>query len=152
MDNEVKGGAVVDILMVEDNDADARLTEEALKEGSINCRLSRVQDGLQAMAFLRREHPYEHAPRPNLILLDLNMPKMDGMEVLTILRGDEDLSGIPVVVLTTSSAEEDIAMSYSLKANCYIKKPVDFDQFIDVVREIEHFWFSVASLPRNGGR
>ena len=139
----------INILMAEDNDADARLAEEALVEGKIKNNLFRVKDGVEAMAFLKNEPPYTDAPRPDLVLLDLNMPRKNGMEVLGEVKNDPSLSGIPVVVLTTSSAENDIVESYNLKASCYIRKPVDFEQFIDVVKEIEHFWFSVVTLPHS---
>ena len=139
----------INILMAEDNDADARLTEEALLEGKIKNYLFRVKDGVEAMAFLRNDPPFSDAPRPDLILLDLNMPRKNGMEVLAEVKDDPVISGIPIVVLTTSGAENDIVESYNLKASCYIRKPVDFEQFIDVVKEIEHFWISVVTLPHS---
>lgn len=135
------------ILLVEDNDADVRLTEEALLDGKINNQIHRVKNGIEALAFLRQESPFEDSPRPDIILLDLNMPKMDGREVLKIMNEDPELATIPVIVLTTSEAEQDIAKSYALKANCYISKPVDFKQFVEVVRSIELFWFTVVRLP-----
>lgn len=135
------------ILIAEDNDADMRLTEEALLDGKINTQLNRVKDGVEAMSFMRREPPYEDAPRPDIVLLDLNMPRMDGREVMEEMSKDENLMTIPVVVLTTSEAEADIVKSYRLKANCYITKPVDFNQFVNVVKSIEHFWFSIVRLP-----
>jgi len=138
----------IEILLVEDNPGDVRLTEEALKDGKILNNLNVVSDGSAAMAFLRREGGYATAPRPELILLDLNLPKKDGREVLAEIKKDEDLKCIPVVILTSSAAEQDIVKSYSLHANCYITKPVDLDQFIGVVKSIEHFWLSVVRLPQ----
>ncbi len=136
-----------EILLVEDNPGDARLAQEALKEGRMTSRLKVVVDGVEAMSFLRREGPYAGSPRPNLILLDLNLPRKDGRQVLAELKADEDLRRIPVVVLTTSQAEQDILRSYDLHANCYITKPVDLDRFISVVRSIEEYWCSVVTLP-----
>lgn len=138
----------VEVLLVEDNPADARLTEEALKEGKILNNLHLARDGVEAMDFLRRKEPFGNVPRPDLILLDLNMPKKDGREVLAEVKGDEDLRSIPVVVMTSSKAEEDIIRSYNLHANCYVTKPVDLDQFLVVVQAIENFWVSVVALPR----
>ena len=135
------------ILMVEDNDADARLAEEAFLDGKIHNHMYRVKDGIEAMAYLRNESPFSDAVRPDLILLDLNMPKMDGREVLTEIKKEPELSTIPVVVLTTSASDGDIIKSYNLQANCYITKPVDFNQFVEVIRSIESFWFTVVSLP-----
>jgi two-component system, chemotaxis family, response regulator Rcp1 len=135
------------ILLVEDNEGDARLAKEALKDGKINNDLYHVKDGIEAMAFLKGEGEYKDAPRPDVILLDLNMPRMDGREVLEAISKVPQLIHIPVIVLTTSQSEIDIVKSYSLNANCYISKPVDFDQFINVVQSIEHFWFSIVSLP-----
>lgn len=137
----------IEILLVEDNPGDVRLTKEALKEGKILNNLSVVPDGVEAMAFLRRESPYENAPRPELILLDLNLPKKDGREVLAEIKKDPGLKMIPVVVLTSSEAEQDIVKSYNLHANCYITKPVDLDQFIEVVQSVEHFWLAIVKLP-----
>ncbi|MBI5522156.1 MAG: response regulator [Desulfarculus sp.] len=136
------------VLMVEDNPDDVDLTREALKDAKVVVDMEVVQDGVEAMAFLRREGPYAHAPRPDLILLDLNMPRKDGREVLAEIKADPSLRRIPVVVLTTSQAEEDIMRAYDLHVNCYIAKPVDFEQFIKVVKAIEGFWFSVVTLPR----
>lgn len=144
--------APIVILLAEDNDSDARLTEEAMKESRFNHSLYRVKDGVDTMAFLHREAPYQDAPRPNLILLDLNMPKKGGLEVLEELKNNKSLAGIPVVVLTTSNAEADIVKSYKLKASCYVRKPVDFERFIDVVKDIEHFWLKVARLPSDYSR
>lgn len=135
------------ILLVEDNEGDARLAAEALKDGKISNQLHHVQDGVEAMAFLKREGEYKEVPRPDVILLDLNMPRMDGREVLEEMSKIPDLSNIPVIVLTTSESELDIVKSYSLNANCFISKPVDFEQFVNVVQSIEHFWFSIVSLP-----
>ena len=137
----------IEILLVEDNPGDVRLTVEALKEGKIRNHMSVVGDGEAAIAFLRREGAHADAPRPDLVLLDLNLPRKDGREVLEDIKEDEDLRRIPVVVLTTSKAEEDIVRMYDLHANCYITKPVNLDQFINVIKTIESFWFSVVSLP-----
>ncbi|HEY3306657.1 MAG TPA: response regulator [Candidatus Binatia bacterium] len=135
------------ILLVEDNPGDVRLTREALKEGKILNDLSVVGDGVEALAFLRREGRYAEAERPDLILLDLNLPKKDGREVLEEIKSDGDLKKIPVVVLTTSAAERDILNAYDLHANCYITKPVDLGQFIKVVQLIEDFWLMIVKLP-----
>lgn len=137
----------IDILLVEDNPGDVRLAVEALKEGRLPTRLTSVPDGVEAMAYLRREGPYANATRPHLVLLDLNMPRMDGRQVLAELKTDPKLRSIPVVVLTTSQAERDISQAYDLHANCFISKPVDLDRFITVVRAIEDFWCTVATLP-----
>jgi CheY-like chemotaxis protein len=146
--NNPGAGKPVEILLVEDNPGDVRLTIEGLKEGKVNNNLYVVEDGVEAMAFLRREGKYAEAVRPDLILLDLNLPKKDGREVLTEIKADENLRFIPVVVLTTSEAEQDILRAYSLHANCYITKPVDLEQFIAVVTSIEDFWFTIVKLPR----
>lgn len=140
----------IDILLVEDNPGDVRLTQEALRNGKVLNRLFVVSDGVEALAFLRREGKYADAPRPDLILLDLNMPRMDGRECLAILKADPDLRRIPVVILTTSDAEQDILRSYDLQANCYIAKPVDLEQFIRVVKQIREFWVSIVHLPGEG--
>ena len=137
----------VEILLVEDNPGDVRLTREALKKGHLWSRLAVVQDGIEALDYLRRTAPFQNATTPDLILLDLNLPKKDGREVLAEIKADETLRLIPVVVLTTSRAEEDILRSYKLHANCYITKPVDFAQFASVVQSIEDFWFTVVKLP-----
>jgi two-component system, chemotaxis family, response regulator Rcp1 len=139
--------APIEILLVEDNLGDVRLTMEALKDGKILNNLNVVMDGVEAMAFLHRKGKYADAPRPGLILLDLNLPKKDGREVLAEIKSDPDLKCIPVVILTSSAAEQDIVKSYRLHANCYVTKPVDLDQFIDVVQSIENFWFTVVNLP-----
>lgn len=140
-------GRPVNILLVEDNLGDVRLTQEALKEGKVLNNLSVARDGEEAMEFLGRKGKYANAARPDLILLDLNMPKKDGRAVLTDIKNDEELRSIPVVVLTTSVAEQDILKAYNLHANCYITKPVDLGQFIEVVKNINDFWFSVVKLP-----
>ncbi len=142
-------GRPIKILMVEDNPDDVDLTIEALKDGKIRNEMYVVNNGVDAIAFLRKEGEYERVPRPDVMLLDLNLPKKNGREVLAEIKSDPDLTMIPVVVLTTSDAEEDILKAYKLHANCYITKPVDFEQFIKVVKSIEQFWFSVVKLPRN---
>jgi chemotaxis family two-component system response regulator Rcp1 len=138
----------IEILLVEDNLGDIRLTEEALKESKVLSRLNVVRNGEDAVEYLRKTGGFTESRRPDLILLDLNLPKKNGREVLAEIKMDEDLKRIPVVILTTSEAEQDIIQSYNLHANCYIIKPVNFDQFANVVRSIEHFWFSVVKLPR----
>jgi CheY-like chemotaxis protein len=145
-------GIPVDILLVEDNEGDARLAKEALKESKVLNRVFHVIDGVEAMAFLRKESKYADVPRPHLILLDLNLPRKDGREVLSEIKNDENLKRIPVVVLTISNDEQDIFKTYNLHVNCFITKPIDFDQFLKVVRSIEDFWLSVVQLPRNGGK
>ncbi|MCU7905258.1 MAG: response regulator [Candidatus Thiodiazotropha sp. (ex Epidulcina cf. delphinae)] len=137
----------VEILLVEDNPGDARLAQEGMKEGKILNHLSVVSDGDQAMAFLGREGKYAEAPRPDLILLDLNLPKKDGREVLAEIKNNPELKRIPVVVLTMSKAEEDILRAYDLHANCYISKPLDLEKFLVVVDAIEQFWFTIVELP-----
>lgn len=137
----------VEILLVEDNPGDVRLTVEALRDGKVRNNLKVVGDGVDAMTYLRREGKYAGAARPDLILLDLNLPRKDGREVLSEIKSDADLRSIPVVILTTSQADQDIVKSYALNANCYVTKPVDLDQFISVVRSIEDFWFTVVTLP-----
>ena len=137
----------IDILLVEDNASDERLTREALKEGKVYSNLHWAKDGVEAMAFLRREGKYAAVPRPEIILLDLNLPRKDGREVLQEIKADEDLRRIPVVVLTTSKAEEDVLRSYNLHANCYVTKPVDLEKFIAVVKSIDAFWLTVVTLP-----
>jgi CheY-like chemotaxis protein len=139
---------IIDILLVEDNPDDVELTLEALSQTKLANRVAVVEDGVEAMAYLRKEGKYaESAIRPSLILLDLNMPRKDGRAVLQEIKLDQELSTIPVVVLTTSKAEEDIVKSYELHANCYISKPVDLTQFMKVVRAIDDFWFAIVSLP-----
>ena len=137
----------VNILLVEDNPGDVRLTKEAFKEAKVNNNLHIVSDGVEALDFLRRKGKYIGAPRPDIILLDLNMPKKNGREVLAEIKADPDLMRIPVLVLTISQAEEDILKSYNLHANCYIQKPVDINKFIDVVKSIEGFWLTIVKLP-----
>ena len=137
----------VEILLVEDNPGDVRLTREALREGKVYSNLHWVTDGVQAMEFLRRQGKYKDVPRPDIILLDLNLPRKDGREVLSDIKSDPDLSNIPVVVLTTSKAEEDVLRSYELRANCYVTKPVDLEKFIVVVQSIDKFWLTVVTLP-----
>lgn len=137
----------VEILLVEDNIADIRLTREVLKDSKVRNNLHSVMDGVEALSFLNQKGRYENVPRPDLILLDLNLPKKDGREVLQEIKNDPELKRIPVVILTTSKAEQDILKSYNLHANCYITKPVDLDQFIIVVKSIEEFWFTIVKLP-----
>jgi CheY-like chemotaxis protein len=140
-------GDQIEILLVEDNPDDADLTIDALREGKVRNRVSHVEDGVEAMAFLRRQGKYASAPRPDLILLDLNMPRKNGREVLAEVKQDPDLRRIPVVIMTNSDVETDIVAAYNLYVNCYVTKPVDLDQFIRVVKSIEHFWFSIVKLP-----
>ena len=140
-------GRPIEILLVEDSATDVMLAEEALADGKVRNHLSVVKDGVEAMAFLRKEGQYAASPRPDLMLLDLNMPRKDGREVLAEVKADANLKQIPVVVLTTSQAEPDVLKAYGLGANCYISKPVDFDQFAAVVHAIEQFWFTVVLLP-----
>lgn len=135
------------ILLVEDNPGDVRLTLEAFKEGKVNTDISVVNDGVEAMAYLYREGQYANAQKPDIILLDLNLPKKDGYEVLAEIKQDSNLKRIPVVILTTSEAERDILQTYYMHANCYITKPVDLEQFITVVKSIETFWINVVKLP-----
>ena len=137
----------IEILLVEDSPADVDLTREALEDAKVRNNLNVVNDGVEALAFLRREGGYAEAPRPDLILLDLNLPKKDGREVLAEIKADPILRRIPVVILTTSAAEQDILKSYDLHANCYISKPVDLDAFVEVVRSIEGFWLAIVRLP-----
>lgn len=140
-------GRPIEILLVEDSPSDTDLTLEALKDFKVRNHVSVVEDGVQAMQFLRRQPPYAQAPRPDMIMLDLNLPRKDGREVLAEIKTDDNLKTIPIVVLTTSRAEQDILRAYQLNANCYITKPVDFNQFLDVVRSIESFWLYVVTLP-----
>ena len=142
-----KGGGIIEILLVEDNPGDVRLTMEAWKEGKIRNHLHVAEDGVEALSFLRKEGKHAQAARPDLILLDLNLPRKDGREVLAEIKKDPNLKHIPVVILTTSKAEQDILKTYDLHANCYITKPLDMDQFIRVVRSIEDFWLSIVTLP-----
>lgn len=140
-------GDPIEILLVEDNPGDARLTMEALKEGKVRNNMRVVSDGVNAMAYLRREGEYANAERPDLILLDLNLPRKNGREVLAEIKEDPHLRRIPVVILTSSAAEEDLIKTYDLHANCYVTKPVGLDQFTSVVQSIEDFWFSIVKLP-----
>jgi len=137
----------IDILMVEDDPGDVRLTREALKGSKLLHSLNVVEDGVAALDYLRRNAPYQDAIRPDLVLLDLNLPRKDGREVLAAMKQDDTLRAIPVVILTTSQAEEDVLRAYNLNANCYVTKPVDFDQFMRIVRTIEDFWLNVVTLP-----
>ncbi|MEX2218798.1 MAG: response regulator [Phycisphaerales bacterium] len=140
----------IDILLVEDSPADVRLTQEALHDGRVANRLFVVEDGVEALAFLARAGKHAQAPRPDLILLDLNLPRKDGREVLAAIKSDPSLRMIPVIVLTTSESEADILKSYSLHANCYLVKPVDIDEFFAQIRLLEGFWLSVVKLPGAG--
>jgi CheY-like chemotaxis protein len=140
----------IDVLLVEDDPGDTLMIKEAFEDNKVRNRLSTVADGVEALAFLRRQGEFSDAPRPDLILLDLNLPRKDGREVLEEIKDDPELRTIPVVVLTTSEAEEDILRSYSLHANAYVTKPVDFDRFIDVVRQIDEFFVEVVRLPQPG--
>ena len=137
----------IDILMVEDDPGDVRLTREALKGSKLLHSLNVVEDGVAALDYLRKQGPYQNAVRPDIVLLDLNLPKKDGREVLAAIKQDAALRAIPVVILTTSQAEEDVLRAYNLNANCYVTKPVDFDQFMRIVRTIEEFWLNVVTLP-----
>jgi CheY-like chemotaxis protein len=138
----------IEVLLVEDDPGDVVMTREALAESKVLNALNVVSNGEDAMRFLRQEAPYEDAPRPGLVLLDLNLPRLDGREVLGLIKGDPDLRRIPVVVLTTSQAEEDVLRSYDLHANAFVTKPVDFDRFLEVIRQVDNFYISVVSLPR----
>ena len=143
-------GRPIEILLVEDNEGDARLAKEALSDAKVANNLAWVKDGVEAIAYLRGEGEYKGTVRPDVMLLDLNLPKKDGREVLAEIKQDPDLRRIPVVILTVSEAQEDIVKSYDLHANCYIRKPIDLDQFIKVVRAIESFWLTIVKLPPNG--
>jgi two-component system, chemotaxis family, response regulator Rcp1 len=149
MTGQIKSKAI-HILLVEDNPGDVRLTREALKEGKVLNSLSVVGDGVEALEFLNHEGKYARSVHPDIILLDLNLPRMDGRELLGRIKSNSKLRRIPVVILTTSKAEEDIIKSYDLHANCYITKPVDLDQFIMVVKSVEEFWFTIVKLPPDG--
>ena len=142
-----EAGEPIEILLAEDNPGDVRLTEKALERGKIVNNLHVTENGVEAMRFLRREGEYADEPQPDLVLLDLNMPRKDGREVLEEMRGDPALRRIPVVVLTSSEAEEDVVRSYELSANAYLTKPVDFEGFVDIIERIEEFWFSVVKMP-----
>jgi two-component system, chemotaxis family, response regulator Rcp1 len=140
-------GRPIEILLVEDNPGDVRLAMEALRDTQVRNKLHVARDGVEGLAFLRREAEHAHAPRPDLILLDLNLPRKDGREVLAEMKADPGLHTIPVIILTTSCAEQDVLRSYELQANCYISKPVELDQFITVVKSIEDFWLTIVTLP-----
>ena len=142
-----RGGAPVEILLVEDNPGDERLTREALKEGKVYNNLHWAKDGVEALDFLHKRGKYKDVPRPDIVLLDLNLPKKDGREVLQEIKTDDSLKRIPVVILTTSKAEEDVLKTYNLHANCYVTKPVDLEKFIVVIKSIDAFWLTVATLP-----
>ncbi len=146
MQTEETGGPI-EVLLVEDNPGDVRLTREALKDGKVRNNLTVVTDGVEALAYLRKEGQYSNAPRPDVILLDLNLPRKDGRTVLAEIKADPNLRRIPVVILTTSQAEEDILKTYDLHANCFVTKPVDLEQFIKVVKSIEDFWLTVVKRP-----
>ena len=143
----MKKSRPVNILLIEDNPGDVRLAQEAFKEGNINVNLDVVMDGMEAINFLRKVGDYEDSLTPDLVLLDLNLPKKDGREVLSDIKADPALRSIPVVILTTSNSEQDILNSYNLHVNCYINKPVDFDRFFDIIQKIEDFWLQTAILP-----
>lgn len=145
--NDMQAVAAIEILLVEDNPGDVRLTQEALREAKVYHRLTVAKDGVEAMAILRRQEPFGNAARPDVIFLDLNLPRKSGMEVLEEIKADEKLRAIPVVVVTSSQAEKDIVKSYNLYANCYVTKPIDLDQFVELVKSIENFWFTIVKLP-----
>ena len=145
--SNLAAGRVVEVLMVEDSPTDVLMAQEALEQAKILVNLHVVEDGVEAMLFLRKHGKYGNVPRPDIILLDLNLPRKDGREVLAEVKSDDGLKIIPVVVLTTSKADEDISKSYGLHANCYITKPVGFTRFAEVVNSIEHFWFTIVTLP-----
>lgn len=142
-----KQGRPVEVLLVEDNPGDVRLTQEALKDGRVYVNLTVASDGVEAMQILKRNAPHGGKARPDLILLDLNLPKKNGREVLEEIKADDNLKRIPVIVMTTSKAEQDIHRAYNLNANCYVTKPVDLDEFLNVVRSIEDFWLTIVTLP-----
>jgi len=144
------GAAPIEILLVEDSPGDIRLTREAFKDTNVRVNLHVASDGTEAMAFLERLGQHAHVPRPDLILLDLNLPKKDGREVLKEIKGNQTLTSIPVVILTTSASEKDVLVSYRLHASCYITKPVTLDGFLEIMKSIESFWLSVVTLPREG--
>jgi two-component system, chemotaxis family, response regulator Rcp1 len=151
MESIGSGAKPMEVLLVEDSAGDVRLTREALKDAKVHVHLQVASDGIEAMAFLKREGQHVNTPRPDLILLDLNLPKKDGRQVLEEIKQDPSLKSIPVVILTTSASEADILRSYLLHANCYITKPVDLNGFLDVVKSIDNFWLSVVKLPRGMG-
>jgi chemotaxis family two-component system response regulator Rcp1 len=145
-----RGGMPIEVLLVEDSPGDVRLTQEAFREANMSIHLHVASDGVEALAFLRRKGTHVHAPRPDLILLDLNLPKMDGREVLAHIKEDESLKTIPTVILTTSEAEVDIVKSYQLRANCYLSKPVQLEEFESLVKSINDFWLREVQLPQRG--
>jgi CheY-like chemotaxis protein len=145
-----RGGVPIEVLLVEDSPGDVRLTKEALQDANRVIHLHVASDGVEAMAFLRHEGAHVLAPRPDIILLDLNLPRMDGREVLAQIKGDDDLKTIPTIILTTSEAEADILKSYELQANCFLSKPVELDAFENVVKSINDFWLTKVKLPRSG--
>ena len=147
MSPQEKIGRPIDILLVEDNPGDVRLTQEALHAGKVYSNLHWARDGADALEFLRRQGKHVGAPRPDIILLDLNLPKKDGREVLSTIKSDDAFKLIPVVILTTSSAEEDVLRSYELHANCFVTKPVDLDKFLQVIKSIDQFWLTIVTLP-----
>jgi CheY-like chemotaxis protein len=147
----VTGMPAFEILLVEDSPGDVRLTREALKDAKMHINLHVASDGIEAMAFLNREEEYSDVPRPDLILLDLNLPRKDGRQVLEEIKVNPALMTIPIVILTTSASEEDVLRSYRLHANCYISKPVDLDGFLKVIKSIDNFWLSIVKLPREPG-
>jgi two-component system, chemotaxis family, response regulator Rcp1 len=151
MELHVTGMAAFEILLVEDSPGDVRLTREALKDAKMHINLHVASDGIEAMAFLNREKEYSDVPRPDLILLDLNLPRKDGRQVLEEIKANPALMTIPIVILTTSASEEDVLRSYRLHANCYISKPVDLDGFLKVIKSIDNFWLSIVKLPRESG-
>lgn len=140
-------GRPIELLLVEDSPSDAGLTQAALKNAAVPINVHLVEDGEEAMSFLRHANGYGDVPRPDIVLLDLNMPKKDGREVLADIRGDDDLESMPVIVLTTSGAPEDVAEIYKLKANCYVQKPVDLTEFMNAIKSLDSFWFTYATLP-----
>jgi len=139
---------LVEILLIEDNPGDARLTQEALKDGKVKNNLNIVYDGIEATDFLFKRNQYQNSPRPDLIILDLNLPKKNGQEVLAEIKADENLKSIPVIILTISKSEEDIIKSYNLHANCFLSKPIDLNKFFEVVKSIEEFWLTLVKLPK----
>jgi CheY-like chemotaxis protein len=147
--NTVGRGSAIDLLLVEDDPGDVLMTREALKEAKVVHNLHVADNGEAAISFLRQESPYEDAPRPDLIFLDLNLPRLDGREVLAIVKSDESLRRIPLVILTTSNAEDDVVRSYDLHANAFVTKPVDFDSFLKAVQQVDDFFLTVARLPRS---
>jgi len=149
---ETKVGKPIEILLVEDNPGDVDLARAAMEDSKVRNILHTVGDGVEAMLFLRRKGKYTEVPRPDLVLLDLNLPKKDGREVLAEIKSDEDLKRIPVVILTISKDEEDILKTYNLHANCFITKPIDLNQFVKVVKAIEDFWLTIVKLPPNGSK